>query len=173
VYQGTYPAQTILFPAISAHPHAFLVQACWYSELLDPNFPSLTDGVYPLVITSPRGFSSLFLDMCCGLAWNLQRDHDRLLVTTISPALAHFQTFLAHRVAGIIKSTYLGAAIPGQFCPNFGYYFQTAHNLWPTVLQLTHSSHSQLSHKFPWMLKTMLLSLLMFTAITPLPSKLC
>jgi hypothetical protein len=34
--------------------------------------------------------------------------------------------------AGITDSTYLGAEIPGRFCPNFGYCFQPVNSLWPT-----------------------------------------
>jgi hypothetical protein len=62
------PALILQFPAVSAHPDAFLVHACQYTELMDHKFPSLTNDTYPLVITNSWGFS-LLLDMCYGLAW--------------------------------------------------------------------------------------------------------
>jgi hypothetical protein len=92
----------------------------------------LTNGAYPLVITNSCVFLPL-LNMCYGLAWHLHCDC--VLATTISPGLAHFQTFLAHGAMGITESTYLGTAIPGRFCPNFGYHFQTINSLWPTLAE--------------------------------------
>jgi hypothetical protein len=46
------PALTVWFPAVAAHSDAFLIQACRYTELMEHNFPSLTNGIYPLVITT-------------------------------------------------------------------------------------------------------------------------
>jgi hypothetical protein len=40
------PALIVWFPAVLAHPDAFLVHACWYTELMEHNFPSLTDGSF-------------------------------------------------------------------------------------------------------------------------------
>jgi hypothetical protein len=39
---------------------------------------------------------------------------------------------LTQGTAGITESTYLGAAIPGQLCLNFGYHFKTINSSWPT-----------------------------------------
>jgi hypothetical protein len=55
-----------------------------------------------------------------------------MLTTTVGPGLTHFQAFLTHGTAGITDSIYLGVAIPGRFCPNFGYHFQTMNKVWPT-----------------------------------------
>jgi hypothetical protein len=122
------PALTVWFPAVSAHPDAFLVPACKYTKM-EQHFPSLTTSTYRTVITNSRGFSPL-LDMRYGLAWRLHCD--RVLATTIGPGLPHFQTFLHRGEAGITESTYLRAAIPSQFCPNFGHHFQTVNKVWPT-----------------------------------------
>jgi hypothetical protein len=43
-----------------------------------------------------------------------------------------FNTFLLRSEAGITKATYLGAAIPGRFCPDFGFHFKPNNNVWPT-----------------------------------------
>jgi hypothetical protein len=64
------------------------------------------------------------------LAWRLHCGC--VLATTVGPGLAYFQTFLRRGEEGITESTYLGAAIPGQFCPNFGYHSKPINNLWPT-----------------------------------------
>jgi hypothetical protein len=122
VNEALTPALTAWFLAVLAHPDAFSVKACRYTELLAAHCPSLTDGAYPTAITDSRGFSPL-LDMRNGLAWRLHCDS--YLATTVGPGLVHFQTYLARGKAGITTDTYLGAIIPGRLCPNFGYHFQT------------------------------------------------
>jgi hypothetical protein len=91
-------------------------------------FSSLNpDGVYPTSITDPCGFSPL-ADMRYGLLWRVQCD--RVLTMTTGPGLQHFRTFLTRGAEGIINKTYLGAAIPGNLCPDF--HFKPHNDVWPT-----------------------------------------
>jgi hypothetical protein len=117
------------FPAVSAHPDTFTVPSCPYLEEMVQAFPSLIDGTYPPSITDSRGFSPL-ADMRYGLFWRLHCDH--ILAMTVGPGHQHFSTYLQRGTAGITATTYLGAAIPGRFCPNFGFHFKPHNNKWPT-----------------------------------------
>jgi hypothetical protein len=75
-----------------------------------------------------------------GLTWQLHCDS--ILSTTVGPGLVHFQTFLNRGAAGINDTTYLGADLPGRFCPNFGFHFKTVNNSWPTPANpLPHFAH--------------------------------
>jgi hypothetical protein len=45
----------------------------------------------------------------------------------------HFRTFPQRGADGITSDTYLQAAIPGHFCPNFGFHFKPHNEVWPTL----------------------------------------
>jgi hypothetical protein len=58
---------------------------------------------------------------------------DQVLSMTSGFGQQQFNTFLQQGEAGITEVTYLlGAAIPGRFCPNFGFRFNPHNNVWPT-----------------------------------------
>jgi hypothetical protein len=90
----------------------------------------LQDGIYPPAIIDHRGFSPL-MDMRYGLAWRLHCD--QVLTLTTGPGLHHFWTFLQQGADGITSDTYLQAAIPGRFCPNFGFHFKPHNEVWSTL----------------------------------------
>jgi hypothetical protein len=93
-------------------------------------FPAFADGIYPDTIIDHQGASPL-MDMRYGLAWRLHCD--KVLMLTTGPGLQHFCTFLKGGGEGITANTYLKAAIPGRFCPNFGFHFQPHNKIWPTL----------------------------------------
>jgi hypothetical protein len=124
------PSLSVWFLEVTIHPEKFSVPSWDYIAEISTAFPSLEpDGVYPTAITDPRGFSPL-ADMRYGFLWRLHCD--RVLTMTTGPGLQHFRTFLTRGAEGITAATYLGAAIPGQFCPNFGFHFKPHNNVWPT-----------------------------------------
>jgi hypothetical protein len=123
------PALAVWFDEVSANPTAFAILVCSYSSITQA-FPAILDGTYPNTIIHPRGFSPL-MDMQYGLAWRLHCD--QVLTTTTGPALQHFSTFLQRGTVGITPPTYFHAAIPGRFCPNFGYHFKPHNQVWPTL----------------------------------------
>jgi hypothetical protein len=107
------PALATWFDKVSANPHSYAIPVCSYSSITLA-IPAIIDSTYP-------PFSPL-MDMRYGLAWCLHCD--QVLTTTTGPALQHFSTFLQRGTAGITPATYFHNAIPGRFCPNFGYHFK-------------------------------------------------
>jgi hypothetical protein len=71
------------------------------------------------------------MNMGYGLAWQLHCN--QVLILTTGPGLQHFRTFLQRGADGITSDTYLQAAIPGCFCPNFGFHFKPHNEVWPTL----------------------------------------
>jgi hypothetical protein len=65
-----------------------------------------------------------------GLAWQLHCD--QVLTIMTDPGLQHFRTFLQLGTDGITTDTYLKAAVPGRFCPNFGSHFKPHNKVWPS-----------------------------------------
>jgi hypothetical protein len=116
------------FVAVSTHPERFSVPSCEYLEEIAPAFPSISNGTYSKQISDPRGFSPL-IDMRYAFLWHLHCD--QVLVMTSGPG-QQFNTFLQRGEAGITAATYLGAAIPGRFCPDFGFHFKPHNDVWPT-----------------------------------------
>jgi hypothetical protein len=47
--------------------------------------------------------------------------------------LQHFWTILQRGADRITTDTYLNAAVPGRFCPNFGFHFKPHNEVWPTL----------------------------------------
>jgi hypothetical protein len=101
-----------------------------YASFEATAFPALHDGIYPPAIIDLCGFS-LLMDMRYGLAWRLHCN--QVLILTTGPGLQYFQTFLQQGANGITSNTYLQAAIPGRFCPNFGFHFKPHNEVWPTL----------------------------------------
>jgi hypothetical protein len=80
--------------------------------------------------------------MLNAFVWCLWPDHQ---LTTATPLnCKHLLHYLSIGEPAITHTTYLGAAIPGRFCPNFAYYFQV--DGWPTDL-LAPNTHGFL-HEF-------------------------
>jgi hypothetical protein len=53
---------------------------------------------------------------------------------TIGPGRQQFNTFLQRGDSGTTATTYLGATIPGCFCPNFGFRFKPHNDRWPRTV---------------------------------------
>jgi hypothetical protein len=117
------------FVAVSTSPERFSIPSCDYLEETAPAFPSIGNSTYPKQISDPRGFSPLvdmrYAFLCC-------LNYDQVLTMTSGPGQQQFNSFLQRREAGITASTYLGAANPGRFCPNFGFHFKPDNDVWPT-----------------------------------------
>jgi hypothetical protein len=73
------------------------------------------------ILAVPRGFSPL-VDICYAFLWCLHCD--QVLTMTSGPGQQQFNAFLQRGEGGITAATYLGTAIPGRFCPNFGFHFK-------------------------------------------------
>lgn len=117
------------FVAFSAHPERFSLPVCDYLQHISPTFPSISNGTYPKQISDPR-FFSLLVDIRYAFLWHLHCD--QVLTMTNGPGHQQFNTFLQQGEAGITTATYLGAAIPGCFCPNYGFHFKPHNDEWST-----------------------------------------
>jgi hypothetical protein len=60
--------------------------------------------------------------MCYAFLWRLHCD--QVLTMTSGPGQQRFNTSLQRGEGGIAAATYLGTAIPGRFCLNFGFHFK-------------------------------------------------
>jgi hypothetical protein len=119
-----------LQPLLATDPTEFVIPTCSYASIETTAFPALQDAIYPPAIMDHCGFSPL-MDMRYGLAWRL--NCDQVLTLTTGPGLHHFRTFLQRGADGITSDTYLQAAIPGRFCPHFGFHFKPHNEVWPTL----------------------------------------
>jgi hypothetical protein len=115
--------------AVADDPSDFLISGRRFLPLYDNHFPTITTGDWPTSITDPDAFSPL-LDMLNGFVWRLWCDRQ---LTTATPLNRTYLTnYLALGEPAITAPTYLGASIPGRFCPNFAFHFHV--DGWPTDL---------------------------------------
>jgi hypothetical protein len=94
----------------------------------DDNYPGIDNGEWPATVIDREGFSPL-LDMMNGYLWRIWCDR---MLTTESPVNRRYMNIYLKIGDSIDKrNTYLGADIPGRFCPNFAHHFKVT-NGWPT-----------------------------------------
>jgi hypothetical protein len=99
-----------------------------FLPLYDKHFPVIDTGNWPDTVQDTDGFSPL-MDMLNGHVWRLWCD--RILTTKSKMNRQYLETYLSLGASAITADTYLGADIPGRFCPNYAYHF-TVVNGWPT-----------------------------------------
>jgi hypothetical protein len=116
------------FEMIAADTATFIVPGCPLLPLYDDNYPAVDTGAWPDTVQDQEGFSPL-MDLINGHVWRLWCD--RALTTESKINREHLNTFLKLGAPAITADTYLGAKIPGRFCPNYAYHF-TVVNGWPT-----------------------------------------
>jgi hypothetical protein len=116
------------FEAVEENEAQFSIPSCPFLPFYDENYPALDNGEWPSVITDTEGFSPL-LDMLNGHLWRIWCD--RMLTTSPPLNRQYLNKFLKIGEKAINADTYLGAKIPGRFCPNFAHHFKVT-NGWPT-----------------------------------------
>ena len=129
VVQALKPQLAPWFTAVEATPLQFQISGCRFLPFYDAHFPQLDSGIWPSSASDPEAFSPI-LDMLNGFAWRLWCDRQSTTATVLNRK--YLATFLDQGTTAITTSTYLGASIPGRFCPNYAYHFQV--HGWPTDL---------------------------------------
>jgi hypothetical protein len=115
------------FNTVATDPQLFLIPGRQFLPLYDLHFPDIDSGLWPDSATDPEAFSPI-LEMLNGFVWRLWCD--RILTTATVMNRNYLKSYLAIGEAAITPATYLGATIPGRFCPNFAYHFKI--DGWPT-----------------------------------------
>jgi hypothetical protein len=121
------------FEAVEENEARFSIPSCPFLTFYDENYPALDNGEWPSVIIDTEGFSPL-LDMLNSHLWRIWCD--RMLTTETKLNRQYLQQFLMIGEKAINVDTYLGAKIPGRFCPNFAHHFKVT-NGWPTDTKTT------------------------------------
>ena len=119
---------TAWFKAVETVPARFSLASCPFLEFYDQNYPGIDNGEWPDTIVDTEGFSPL-LDMMNGHLWRLWCD--RMLTKETKLNREYLNIYLKIGESVITEMTYLGAKIPGRFCPNFAHHFKVT-NGWPT-----------------------------------------
>ncbi len=115
------------FDAVAADHQLFMIPSRQFLPLYDKHFPDITTGVWPESAPDPEAFSPI-LEMLNGFVWRLWCD--KILTTSTVLNRNYLKNYLQIGEAAITTVTYLGADIPGRFCPNFPYHFKI--DGWPT-----------------------------------------
>lgn len=113
--------------AIALNHQPFLLTGRLFFPLYDKHFPDILSGVWPESAPDPEAFSPA-LEMLNGFAWRLWCN--RIFMTATLMNRNFLKSYLALGVSTITSMTYLGALIPGRFCPNYAYHFKI--DGWPT-----------------------------------------
>ncbi len=87
----------------------------------------MDSGEWPPSATDPEAFSPM-LDMMNGFAWRIWCERQAITATVLN--WNYLKSYLAIGYTAVIAGTYLGAAFPGRFCPNYAYHFKMSG--WPT-----------------------------------------
>jgi hypothetical protein len=116
------------FVAVAQDPANFTIPSCSFLSFYDTSYPAIDTGDWPETVLDAEGFSPL-LDMMNGYLWRIWCD--RMLTTASKMNCQYLNTYLLIGDAVTKQDTYLGANIPGRFCPNFAYHFKVT-NGWPT-----------------------------------------
>jgi hypothetical protein len=115
---------------VSADSSDFLISGRHFLPLYDRYFLAITTGDWPASVTDPKAFSPL-LDILNGFVWRMW--YDRQFTTATVLNWNYLTSYLALGEPTIAPTTYyLGACIPGRFCPNSAFHFQV--DGWPTDL---------------------------------------
>jgi hypothetical protein len=113
--------------AVATDHQPFLIASRQFLPFYDLHFPDIATGIWPESAPDPEAFSPM-LEMLNGFVWRLWCD--KVLTTATVLNRNYLKNYLQIGEAAITTVTYLGAAIPGRFCPNFAYHFKI--DGWPT-----------------------------------------
>jgi hypothetical protein len=128
VLQALKPIMEPWFSAVASDPQLFQISGRQFLPLYDAHcFPNIMSGTWPDSATDPEAFSSV-LEMLNGFVWRLWCD--RILTTATVMNRNYLKSYLSIGESAITTTTYLGASIPGRFCPNSAYHFKI--DGWPT-----------------------------------------
>jgi hypothetical protein len=127
VLKALQPIMEPWFNAVASDPQLFQISGRQFLPLYDAHFPNLSSGTWPESAPDPEAFSPV-LEMLNGFVWRLWCD--RILTTATVMDRNYLKSYLSIGESAITTTTYLGAAIPGRFCPNFAYHFKI--DGWPT-----------------------------------------
>jgi hypothetical protein len=127
VLDALQPTLEEWFDQVAFDHQPFLIPSRQFLPLYDAHFPDITTGVWPDSTPDPEAFSPM-LEMLNGFVWRLWCD--RILTTATIMNRKYLTTYLAIGEVAITSTTYLGASIPGRFCPNFAHHFKV--DGWPT-----------------------------------------
>jgi hypothetical protein len=128
VLTALQPSLEPWFTTVALDHVPFLIQGKPFLSFYDKHFRDIRTGTWPPTILDQQGFSPL-ADMLHGFVWRLWCD--RVLTTGSSMDRTYLHHYLQLGTTAITSATYLGAAIPARFCPNFAFHFQVS-NGWPT-----------------------------------------
>jgi hypothetical protein len=104
------------FNADGSDPQHFQISGRQFLLLYDAHFPDLASGTWPDSAPDPVAFSPV-LEMLNGFVWRLW--YDRILTAVTVMDRNYLKSYPSIGESAITTTTYLGAAIPGRFCPNF------------------------------------------------------
>ena len=127
VLQTLQPQLATWFQAVATTPLRFQVTGCRFLRFCDDHYPTLDSADWPPSATDPEAFSPM-LDMLNGFAWRLWCERQATTATVLNRN--YLTNYLALGTSAVTTSTYLGAAFPGRFCPNYAYHFKLQG--WPT-----------------------------------------
>ena len=127
VIRAIQPQLELWFQAVATTPVRFQITGCRFLSFYDDHFPKMDSGEWPTSATDPVAFSPL-LDMINGFVWRLWCERQSTTATVLNRN--YLASYLALGTTAVTSGTYLGAAIPGRFCPNYAYHFKV--NGWPT-----------------------------------------
>jgi hypothetical protein len=115
------------FNAVASDLQLFQILGHQFLPLYDAHFPNIMSGTWPDSAPNPEAFSPV-LEMLNGFVWRLWCD--RILTTATIMNRNYLKSYLSIGESAITTTNYLGASIPGRFCPNFAYHFKI--DGWPT-----------------------------------------
>jgi hypothetical protein len=120
-----------LFQAVKASPDKFqILGCCFVLPFYDDHFLNIDSGKWHATVTDPEAISpTCMIDMLNRFVCQLWCD-SHLTTATAVLNCNYLSSFLALVSTTITPYTYLGAALPGRFCPNYANHFQV--DGWPT-----------------------------------------
>ena len=127
VLQALQPTLEPWFTAVHIDHQPFQISGRQFLPLYDDHFPDNATGAWPDSTPDTEAFSPV-LEMLNGFVWRLWCD--RIMTTATVLNRNYLSSYLSMGEAALTPATYLGAAVPGRFCPNFAYHFKL--NSWPT-----------------------------------------
>jgi hypothetical protein len=127
ILQALKPIMEPWFNKVASDPQLFQISRRQFLPLYDAHFPIIMSGTWPDSAPDPEAFSPV-LEMLNGFVWRLWCD--RILTTATVMNHNYLKSYLSMGESAITTTTYLGASIPGRFCPNFAFHFKI--DGWPT-----------------------------------------
>jgi hypothetical protein len=128
ILRALRPSMELWFAAVALDHKPFLIPGRPFLSFYDKHFRDIRTGTWPPTILDQQGFSPLS-DMLHGFVWRLWCD--RTLTTGSPMDRKYLLKYLQFGITAITPTTYLGAAIPSRFCPNYAFHFKVT-NGWPT-----------------------------------------